>query len=200
MSIRELNMNELIKNRFYFVRHGKTDWNDKNLCQGQLDIPLNESGREEIRQLHSAISHLSFSRIVSSPMSRALESAKIIQQYCNKPLEIVDEIKERHWGSLEGISSAEMYRIEEQEEGNVEFFIDNGVESRPLFKQRIIKGFNIIFENEETPLIVSHGRLFLVLSEILQIPLIRQIPNGAIIECIPDQKGWSTKIHGNASR
>ncbi|MGI4954935.1 MAG: histidine phosphatase family protein, partial [Janthinobacterium lividum] len=34
----------LIPRAFWFLRHGETDWNARNLSQGNVDIPLNEVG------------------------------------------------------------------------------------------------------------------------------------------------------------
>lgn len=187
-------MLKLIKKKFYFIRHGRTDWNDKNLCQGQVNIPLNPIGINEIEQICPLISGLSFSRIVTSPLLRTLETARIIQKHTQRPIEILEEIQEKGWGAMEGATSAEMYKIEEQEENNESFISELTIESRSLFKSRILSGMNIALE-EDTPLIVSHGRVFLILSEILGIPPIRQIPNAAIMECNPTDSGWNLILH-----
>lgn len=187
-------MNKLIKKKFYFLRHGKTDWNDLQLCQGHKDIPLNPSGREEVSLACSLIKKLPVAAIVTSPLSRAFESAEIIKNAHPLPLTIIDDLKERGWGQKEGISSQEMYRIEMEEEANGEFNPGFGIEPRNQFKLRIIAGVNqaLQFEN---PLIVSHGRLFLCLSEIMGLPPVRQIPNATVIECIPNQETWTLTYH-----
>lgn len=175
--------------KFTFLRHGQTDWNDKRLCQGQKDIPLNQKGREEALILARVIPK--FSKMYSSPLIRALETAEIIGKgaYIHK----LDELKERDWGSLEGISSQEMYRIEEQEEQDPSFIPHASIETRQSFKERILKGMNRALR-DENPLIVSHGRVFLVLCEIMGHPLIRQIPNTQLIECEPSKNGWKITV------
>ena len=185
------NMANLTKKKFYFVRHGMTAWNEKNLCQGQLDIELSEVGRLEAKRLSEFIKVFSFSRICVSPLSRALETAKIIQIMLPKcELQLINELKERSWGQLEGASSIEMYQIEEMEEKNPYLFLDKGIENRDVFKSRILRGLNIALNYEDEPLIVSHGRVFLSICELLNVPLIRQIPNTTLIECSPTHKGW----------
>lgn len=187
-------MNTLIKKKFYFVRHGKTDWNKNNLCHGQVDIPLNQSGIEEIEQLSPLLIALPFSKIFTSPLLRAIQTAQVIQKNCSFPIEVIDALEERRWGSIEGAPSAEMYQVEELEEKNTSYGSHFDIEPRLVFKQRVLDGINSTL-NEETPLIVSHGRVFLILLEILDLPLIRQIPNATVIECNPLHDKWQITFH-----
>lgn len=97
-------------------------------------------------------------------------------------MSFLDHFKERSWGDLEGISSAEMYSLEEQEELDPTFHIGNSVENRQSFHQRLIEGIEKVLEHEGTPLIVSHGRVFHALCDIFNLPPMRQIPNAKPIE------------------
>lgn len=187
-------MTELLKRKFYFARHGKTDWNDKQLCQGRHDTELNEAGREESRNLAVLVKNVPFTKIYSSPLKRAAETARIVQSFhSHTEIEYLDELMERGWGELEGISSEEMYAIEELEERN-EFNLISGIETRADFKLRILKGLNKILLQEERPLIISHGRVFLVMCDYLSVPIIRQIPNTTLITCTPSLKGWDLSM------
>ncbi len=191
-------MTSILRKPFHFARHGTTDWNVLQLCQGHTDIPLNEAGRKEAAALAQKAASFNFSHLYTSPLRRALETASIVQQtLSNSQLILVDELKERHWGQLEGISSLEMYRIEEIEESNPSFNPGRGVEIRDCFKVRIAKGLNRCLANDEKPLIIAHGRLFLVLCELLQIPLVRQIPNASLIHCIPAHGTWTVNLIGS---
>lgn len=183
-------MTSILRKRFYFVRHGKTAWNDKHLCQGQIDVELNEAGREQAKQLACFLQSFTFSSIFSSPLKRAFETAQLIQSAqpaC--PLHLVDDLKERGWGELEGSSSEEMYRIEELEELQ-KIHAGKGIEPREVFKKRIAQGINFAINQDENALIVSHGRVFLLLCELLNIPLIRQVPNTCLVECLPKPNSW----------
>lgn len=188
-------MTKLTKKKFFFVRHGVTEWNEKQLCQGQLDIELNEAGRLEATLLSESIKSFSFTKIYVSPLKRALETAKILQSKLPKcTLQLIDELKERNWGQLEGSLSAEMYRIEEMEEKKLVVPPYKGIEDREAFKSRILCGLNIALNHDQEPLIVSHGRVFLSICELLNIPLIRQIPNTTLIECSPSKHGWQVSF------
>lgn len=191
-------MIEITKKKFFFVRHGMTEWNKNQLCQGQLDIELNEIGRLEAKRLSESIKAFSFSRICVSPLKRALETAKILQAALPAcKLQLINELKERGWGQLEGVSSTEMYQIEELEEKNQLLLPERGVEHREAFKSRILRGLNIALNDDDEPLIVSHGRVFLSLCELLNISLIRQIPNTTLIECLPKNDGWQINFIKN---
>lgn len=63
---------------FYLFRHGETDWNAEGRFQGHLDIPLNDRGREQARQLGHSPGLKDLQAILSSDLSRAVETAKIL--------------------------------------------------------------------------------------------------------------------------
>ena len=83
------------------VRHGETDWNKNKRLMGQLDIPLNETGREQAKVLKAKLANTHFDCCYSSPLSRARETAEII---CDGkcPILFDDNLKERFGGEMEG--------------------------------------------------------------------------------------------------
>ncbi len=99
----------IIEKTFFFVRHAETDWNHRKLCQGQQNIPLNEKGLLDAKVFALNHQSLNITCIVSSPLHRALETAREIHHvHSYAEFHIVPELAERCWGSLEGISSEEM--------------------------------------------------------------------------------------------
>jgi len=183
---------------FFFVRHGRTAWNQRQLCQGHTDIPLDETGKREAEMLRHLLKNRSFPHVFSSPLLRAYETAKIA--FPGQEIKLVDDLKERGWGQMEGVSSEAMYVVERKEEESPLFDPGLGIESRAAFKERIVRGINYAFDHSKgvPPLLVSHGRLFLVLGEILNIPPIRQIPNASLIECAPLHNRWQMFIHSSS--
>ena len=65
-------------NMICIIRHGKTDLNQANVLQGRSDHPLNEEGIDQARKAAEKLKSISFSYVFSSPLQRALETAKII--------------------------------------------------------------------------------------------------------------------------
>ncbi len=86
----------------YLVRHGKTEYNVKNLYQGRTDIELNLFGRSESFKLRDELKDVKFDFVYSSPLKRAVESAEIIAPYVN--VEVDSRIIERNLGDYEGTS------------------------------------------------------------------------------------------------
>jgi len=87
----------------YLMRHGETDMNREQRLQGQIDCPLNENGADEARKTAAVLKRagISFERIYSSPLQRALRTAEIIgngKTVITEPL-----IKEMSFGRYEGI-------------------------------------------------------------------------------------------------
>lgn len=85
----------------YVVRHGQTDKNKFGLVQGQTEADLNDDGINEAKKLKSLVNELNIDAVISSPLRRAKDTAKIITD--NKfPINIDDRLIERDWGMCEG--------------------------------------------------------------------------------------------------
>lgn len=86
----------------YLFRHGETDWNKERRLQGQSDIPLNEFGRELAAKTAAALKEVSFDMAFSSPLGRAVETAKTILGGRRVPLILDERLKEINFGECEG--------------------------------------------------------------------------------------------------
>jgi len=180
---------------FFFVRHAETSWNAQKLCQGQKDIPLNEKGLNEAKTFALQTQRLNIPCIISSPLSRALQTAKAIHDiHSYATLHIIPELAERNWGDLEGISSEQMYEIERLEEEDPSYNCGRGVETRSDFRQRVLRGILKSQKQSPHPLIVSHGRVFMELCTILSIPPVRQLLNCQLVQISPNDAGWEASI------
>ncbi|WJX95259.1 phosphoglycerate mutase (2,3-diphosphoglycerate-independent) [Trifolium repens] len=96
------------------VRHGETAWNATNKIQGQLDVELNETGRQQAAAVGDRLSRESkLSVIYSSDLLRASETAEIIASKCGGVEVVKDaDLRERHLGDLQGLVYSEMAKTE----------------------------------------------------------------------------------------
>ena len=97
--------------RLVLVRHGVTDWNREGRWQGHLDPPLSDAGRREglrVAQRLGADPELRPGRIVSSTLSRALETAQVIGAEIGVPVEADPRLMEIGAGEWEGRTHAEL--------------------------------------------------------------------------------------------
>ena len=91
---------------FALVRHGQTDWNAQRRLQGSTDIPLNDVGRGQARDAVDVLSGYEWDVIVSSPLSRAAETADLIADGLGLGVaRRVPELAERSFGPAEGLQS-----------------------------------------------------------------------------------------------
>jgi uncharacterized phosphatase len=89
---------------FALIRHGQTDWNAQRRLQGSTDIPLNDVGRGQARDAVAALSGYEWDAVVSSPLSRAAETADLIAAGLGLTVtRRVPELTERDFGPCEGL-------------------------------------------------------------------------------------------------
>ncbi|WP_116107248.1 histidine phosphatase family protein [Lewinella sp. IMCC34191] len=90
-----------------FIRHGITDWNAAQRIQGQTDIPLNETGRSQVRALAERLRDEAWDYIYSSDLSRARETAEIIARAIGLSLVLDQRLREMGCGQIEGTTLEE---------------------------------------------------------------------------------------------
>lgn len=95
---------------FFVLRHGQTDWNLQARLQGSTDIPLNDIGREQARLAAELLDGLGITKIVASPLSRALETARIVGERLSLEPFIDARLIERNFGLFEGLTLDEVRR------------------------------------------------------------------------------------------
>jgi broad specificity phosphatase PhoE len=83
------------------ARHGETTWNKDRRFQGQLDVPLNDVGREQARALAEKARPEELAALYSSPLSRARETAEIVGEALGIDPRLDDRLKEVDVGDWE---------------------------------------------------------------------------------------------------
>lgn len=88
----------------YIFRHGETDYNVDRRAQGWVDVPLNNNGKIQAKVLGRKLSGVKLDCVYSSPLLRAMETAKIVVDSNGSMIKIItnDNLKERNFGEFEG--------------------------------------------------------------------------------------------------
>ena len=88
----------------YLIRHAQAEGNEKQTFQGHRDGTISEMGRRQLEQLAEYGKTLPLEAIYSSPLSRALETAKAVNKYHRLPIFVRDGLIEIDGGDWEGVS------------------------------------------------------------------------------------------------
>jgi probable phosphoglycerate mutase len=129
------------------VLHAPTDWNLEGRCQGHVDTPLCEQGREAAIALAHRLSSERIDAIYSSDLRRACETAQELARLKGLPLRIDARLREGRWASQEATD----------EFPTLPFDVE--VEGRDEVKARMIEVMTEIGRNHEGDrvLVVSHA-------------------------------------------
>lgn len=91
--------------KIYLIRHGQTDWNLQGKLQGREDIEINDTGRIQAKKSATALKDKGIKIILTSPLIRAVETARIISQDIEGAEVIIEEdLIERDFGTLSGMT------------------------------------------------------------------------------------------------
>jgi probable phosphoglycerate mutase len=90
----------------WLARHGETEWTKTRQHTGTTDIPLTDRGRAQARALEPSFEGIEFELVLSSPMQRAEETARLVG------LEPVpdERLMEWNYGEYEGRTTADIQR------------------------------------------------------------------------------------------
>jgi broad specificity phosphatase PhoE len=97
--------NGLEDRRIYLVRHGETEWARLGRHTGHTDIPLTDVGREQATALGQRLADHRFARVLTSPLSRAAETASLAGYPQAEP---DTDLMEWDYGDLEGRRTADI--------------------------------------------------------------------------------------------
>ncbi len=147
--------------RLILVRHGETDWNVAHRLQGSSDIPLNDNGRDQARAAAPQLARIApVKTIVSSDLSRALETAQIIADAMGASVVTDPRLQERSYGVWEGLSE-DVRRSQHGEEyarweRGLELSIE-GYEGHEAVAKRALAAVADHVTGDGTHVLVSHG-------------------------------------------
>jgi probable phosphoglycerate mutase len=188
--------------RIIAVRHGETAWNVDTRIQGHLDIPLNDTGLWQARQLARALANEPVAAIYTSDLQRARATAQAVADATSAPLTPERDLRERSFGALEGRTFAEV-EIDLPElalrwRKRDPHFAPEGGESLTLLRERIAHTVHRLAARHpgEQVVLVAHGGVLdmlyrLATGQEIQAPRTWQLANAAINRLLWTPQGLS---------
>ena len=147
--------------RLFLARHGESVANQQKLISGQMDAPLTEKGRNQAQWLCDVLKSEMLSAIYTSSLSRAIETARPTAEYHGIDIQTVDNLKEIHFGVLQGRptdgSDRDAQALWQAKAADKDAFYIPDSESFRVFKNRITACLELVLQGlQGTALIVAH--------------------------------------------
>ena len=95
----------------YFIRHGETEWNKKEILQGHKDSPLTLKGKKDVENLGKILEKKKIEVIYTSDLGRCVQTAEIINKRLKIKLVKTKKLRERDYGSLNGKPNKEIRKV-----------------------------------------------------------------------------------------
>jgi 2,3-bisphosphoglycerate-dependent phosphoglycerate mutase len=94
------------------LRHGQSEWNQKNIFTGFVDVALSEMGVQEAQAAHDLLSAYNVDAVYTSALKRAQDTAAIALKG-RMPSKCFSSaaLNERHYGELQGKNKDEMRKL-----------------------------------------------------------------------------------------
>lgn len=204
---------------FLLIRHGETAWNRELRFQGQLDVPLNETGFLQAQRLRIRLEKLLHewhhaqqipTRLISSDLMRAQQTAEPLAELLNLECLLEAGLREQCFGVFEGLRASDIQEKEpEAWQQWIQFnphYAMRGAESTHVFYERIMDTLNFLatkFTNENLVVVTHGGVLDMIWRNARSLPLSgpRQcdIPNAGLNQVTWMNKNLEVKIWADTS-
>ncbi len=170
---------------FYMIRHGETEANVARVMAGHTDSPLTGLGRNQAKIVQSVLQNLSIKpqAIIHSHLSRARDTASILNETLGVPIHEERDLSEMHVGTFEGVAYEDCGPL-------FEHGLDpEGGESHIDFIARIRCALShALTLQHHSVLIVSHGGVLAALGKIYGIRVKHVFQNCHLYEFEPDSE------------
>ena len=190
-------------NRIVLVRHGETVGQSSIRYYGATDVALSDRGREQVREAALALPGDAFDLVLTSPLSRAWESARMLAP--NGSVRILDEFREIDFGRWEGLTADEIrardpIRYQDWQQGRPDFEYPDG-ERRADFQARVDLAVDaMVAGGLRSILVVVHkGVIRAIVRKVVGEELAEGLPElGGSVQLTRDVSGrWFVGRHGN---
>ncbi len=188
----------------YFVRHGETDWNKVQRYQGQTDVPLNDTGREQAARNGRVLGEVlaqdrSVYDFVASPLERATETMEILRGTMGlgaRPFALDDRLREQNFGHWEGLVWGELPVLDPEglaaRQADTWNWLPRGGENYEMVRVRVNAWLE---ELTRDTVVVSHGNISRAVRGILLglpptiVPKL-EVPQDKVLRLTGGQAEW----------
>ena len=184
---------------FYIFRHGQSSYNLAGRTQGRTnDSVLTELGREQARAVGQKLAGRGIEVIITSPLERAKETAKLANETLRVPVLTDERFIEVDVGESEGMHYTDIqnkYGEKYQQWRSLDCKYENmcfeGGETKKQVRQRVFGGLEDYAENSAYDILAisSHG---IMLSQVLiamKVGVV-DVKNGAILHIFYEDGKW----------
>lgn len=192
-------MEKTVKN-FYIFRHGESTYNVKGLVQGHSnDSVLTPNGEQQARKAAERLKDKDIDIIISSPLIRAKQTAKIVAEVIKVPVICDDYFTEVNVGVIEGLhyedvekTYGELYqKWRSCALDDMETKFENG-ETKIQVRQRVFAGLTYYAKRCKFFNVAISGHGIIIMQALLALGIEnRDIPNGSIIHLIYQGSTWN---------
>jgi len=146
----------ITQKKFYMIRHGQSEANAAKYFSGNLDVSLTDKGRNQAEVARAHVEKLVDKpvQIIHSHLSRARDTATIINQNLQLPMTEISDLGEHHFGEWERESWDAKRPLFDAGEN------PPGGETHDEFAARVKRGLNTALEMDGPVLIACHGGIF----------------------------------------
>lgn len=144
------------------IRHGETDWNSAGRIQGHEDIGLNATGLAQADSLVPRLLDEPFEQVFCSDLQRTRQTVAPLLARRTLPITYDAQLRERHFGRLQGLSRLEIERerpLEHAQMQRRDVTADFGGESLEYFSARCVAALTEVIKSSagRPALVVCHG-------------------------------------------
>ncbi len=166
--------------RIYAIRHGLTELNKKGIINGHIPDKLAPEGREQAELASKNLPH-TIKHIYSSPLTRAKQTAEILNAKLQVPITYHEELEEVNFGRLEWTPFLDKYK---QRHINLDYDWRPSGENFDDVKKRVLKVLAQVREQtgDGEALIVAHGGIIRMLTFLEQGTKISDIDNATLFD------------------
>ena len=178
--------------RVVLWRHGRTALNADGRLRGRLDPDLDDVGRAEARDAARVLAAHGVTRITSSPLARAVQTATALSELIGVPVQVDERLTDRDYREFAGAVSADLV----SEYGSLDAV--PGIERRSEVLDRATNALeDATLPDRGVLVLVSHDAVIgILLAELGADPSDIVLPTGSYSMLSRDNGHWQVESVG----